>query len=187
MKRKGLAVIVSMLFLMMASTGFAMEIGIKGGIHMPTGDYGDVVDEGYTFGAQLKAPATDILSWGVHVAYTTAMADKKLEGEKVDIDAAMIEVYPFLDFYPVKTDQFDLFLRGGLGFNMWEIEEESKIPGDVTEKDKVDGTDLMIAAGCGINFLRNFELLALYNRVFDSDDDADYFTFTIGYNFDLQR
>ena len=186
MKRKGLAVIVSALFLMMASTGFAMELGIKGGIHMPTGDYGDVVDSGYTFGAQLKMPATDILSWGVHVAYALAMDDKQLMGAKADIDATMIEVYPFLDFYPVKTDQFDLFLRGGLGFNMWEIEVESKIPGFGTVKNKDDGTDLMIAAGCGINFLRNFEMLALYNRVF-ADDDADYFTFTIGYNFDLQR
>jgi hypothetical protein len=176
MKRKGVVVLFSAMFLLMSATCFAMQLGVKGGVHMPTGDYGDAFKTGYTFGGQLKMPATDILSWGVHAAY--AMAD----GDGFSGDATMIELYPFVDFYPVKTDQADLFLRGGLGINMWEFEAKS-----FGYRFKEDGTDLMIAAGAGVNFMRNFEAVALYNRVFDSDDDADYFTFTIGYNFDLQR
>ena len=178
MKRKGLLVIVFAVCLMLSTSGFAIELGVKGGLHMPMGDYGDLVDTGYTIGGQMKMPATDVVSWGVHAGY--AMASGDFLG--ADVDTTLIELYPFVDFYPVRTDRADVFLRGGLGFNMWDIEVDK--PGHGSYSD--DGTDMMIAAGGGVNFMKNFEAVALYNMVFGDFDDS-YFTLTIGYNFDLQR
>jgi hypothetical protein len=160
----------------MSTTCFAMELGIKGGVHMPTGDYGDAFETGYTFGGQLTAPVSDFFSFGAHVAY--AKAD--LDG--ADGDATMIEFYPYINLYPMKTDQAKIFVRAGLGLNLWEIEMKS-----FGFNFQDDDTDLMVAAGVGVNVLRNLEIIALYNRVFVEDDDVDYFTFTLGYNFDLQR
>lgn len=180
MKRKGVVVLFSAMFLLMSATCFAMQLGVKGGVHMPMGDYGDLVDTGFTFGGQMKMPATDVLSWGVHATYSMASGD--LLG--VDVDSTMIELYPFVDFYPVRTDQADFFLRGGLGLNMWEIEADSHYYGVSMSE---DGTDLMVAFGGGVNFMRNFEAVALYNMGLGDLDDVEYFTFTIGYNFDLQR
>lgn len=180
MKRKGLVVaLFSAMFLLMSATGFAMEIGIKGGVHMPQGDYGDLVDMGYMVGGQLKMPASDTLSWGVHLGYGMASGDFL----GVDVDSTVIELYPFVDYYVSRTDKADVFLRGGLGFNMWEAEADSHYYGLSMSE---DGTDIMIAAGGGVNFMKNFEAVALYNHVFGDFDDA-YLTFTIGYNFDLKR
>lgn len=181
MKRKGLVLIVSALFLMLSGTCFAMQLGIKGGLHMPQGDYGDYADTGFTFGGQLKVPATDVVSWGVHLGYGMASGD--LWG--VDVDSTVIELYPFVDFYPVRTDKADVFLRGGLGLNMWEVDVDTGYYGHGLSFSD-DGTDMMIALGGGVNFMKNFEVAMLYNHVFGDFDDS-YLTFTVGYNFDLKR
>jgi hypothetical protein len=176
MKEKGLAVVFSIVFVMMSATCFAMELGIKGGVHMPTGDYGDAFDTGYTFGGQLTAPVSDIFSFGAHVAWSTADFDGP------DGDVTMLEFYPYVNFYPMKTDQTSIFVRAGAGINSWEVEMKS-----FGMKFEDDGTDLMIAAGLGVNLARNLEIVALFNRVFEDDDDIDYYTITVGYNFDLLR
>ena len=78
-----------------------------------------------------------------------------------------------------------------MGFNFWQTELEASFRDLWTgqreaQSEREDGTDLMFSAGVGVNFLKGFELLALYNKAF-YDDDADYLTATIGYNFDLSR
>ena len=165
---KSLAVIFSTVLIMMSTTCLALELGIKAGLHNPTGDYGDYVDSGFTIGGQISSLINDFFSVGAHMAYN------KTDYNFNDADVQMIEFYPYADLYPLRTDKASIFIRTGIGINAWDIDYD-------------DGVDLMIVGGVGMNFLQHLEILALYNRVFEDHDDVDYFSFTIGYNFDLKH
>jgi opacity protein-like surface antigen len=175
MERKHLALIIFVSIMVLPITCFSMGIGIKGGMHKPIAEYSDFYKMGYTLGGQLTAPYNDLISWGAHIAYA------KSESDNIDSDSStLIEIYPFINFYPFRNDQADLFLRGGIGINLWEFKSNS-----VDFKIKNNDTDIMYTIGAGVNFLRDFEIIATYNQVLKSDDDINYFTFTIGYNFRL--
>ena len=155
----------------MSTTCLALELGIKAGLHNPTGDYGDFYDNGFTIGGQISSPINDFFSVGAHMAYNKS----DVKYSFLDADLQMIEFYPYANLYPVKTDKVSIFIRTGFGINAWDNDYDNEI-------------DMMIVGGIGMNFLQHLEILALYNRVFqDDDDDSDYFSFTIGYNFDLKR
>ena len=177
MRKKAFILMASLVFVLMSSASFAVELGFKGGVHEPIDDYGDIVDTGFTVGGQIKGPISDRIFWGLHLAYSAASGEISSPGGDIDVDVTMVELYPFLDLYAFRSNTSGLFFRGGLGFNFWEIEASS---GGMSSSE--DGTDMMISAGLGFNFLNGFELVASFNRMFD-DDDADYITATIGYNF----
>jgi opacity protein-like surface antigen len=157
--------------MIVSSACWAVDFGLKAGAHVPVGDYGDGADTGFTLGGQVGAAITDNLSAGLALNYN--MADLS----DVDGDVTMIEILPFLDYNLAPEKDFNLFVRGGMGANKWKLNSDTWF----VEDD--DGVDFMAALGCGVRIMQHVEFLVLYNRMFDSDEDADYVNCTIGYNF----
>jgi len=200
-------VITTAIVIMISTASFALELGIKGGFAMPTGATGSFLDTGLTMGGQIRAPISDNLSFGLHAGYSIADGDlisdrNEYRGRGLllrteeETDYTAIEIFPFADYFLLRADNSgDFFLRGGLGVHMWESEVKSRYFWATREegeeesmgKSKEDDTDLMLALGIGFNTLQNIEVLFLYNRVFTSDMELEFFRLTLGYNFDLTK
>jgi len=181
-RMKKFFLVILILLLVESTACFALDgrgrpasIGVKAGFHDPAGEYGDVVDVGWTAGLQIKQALTHNISLGGHVAYAAASGDEWY----ADVDSQLFEFYPFIDLAPIPGDPAEIFFRTGLGFSYWKVDFDVY---DHHRNFSDDGVDFMWTAGIGVDFMSHFEFLALYNYV-GGDFDGDYATITFGYNF----
>ena len=182
------ALVVSMAIIMFPGSSFALNFGLRGGAHIPTGDYGDIANTAFAFGLHFKLPVSPNSAAGLHLGYSKADGKGTLGRPAVEIDdVVMTELYLFWDYYAFRQTPASMFLRGGLGVNRWEIEGRVRgaMPDElpIYRRSKEDDIDLMIAVGPGVILYDHFEIMLLYNRILTGDFDEGYVTATIGYNF----
>lgn len=147
------------------------ELGINAGTFLPFADFGNITDSGYCIGSHLRNQVYENSAWGVSLNYGTTKGDH-------GADYWGIDIYPFLDWFFYRSDKIDMFGRAGIGISHWE----SKKIWWLDDKD----TSVIVSFGIGCVFMDNVELLATVNNIY-ADFDIQYFTVSLGYNFDITK
>lgn len=169
-----------------------IEWSVDAGLAMPTGDFGDATNIGFSLGFNGFWAYTEQILIGGRIAYDRWGTDDDIGGRGWDVEGhfSAIEVVPQVRYLITDdpTQRANFFGQGGIGFYRfaYDLEWDSDLTTESYDDDDSE-IDLGICLGGGVTIDtaggRSFEIRPMYHIIFTEGDSSSFFALTVGYLF----